>query len=696
MGGNKENLQKAFLFHQKGDLGRAAKLYRKYIEQDPDHFVAHHYLGILEAKAGNFADAVTLNERAIAISPASAEAWLVRGNVLAELKRYQEARPAFEKTLALNSNDANAWLGLGNVLLELKVHEQALLAYERAVALQPGLTAGWLGLAGTWFGLQSYDRALAAYRHALVLNGGLVAAWLGSGNALGELNRHVEALAAFDRALQQDAKLAAAWLGRGNAFSALKRYNDAYTSYNRAHSLKSDLPGVESARLRAKMHSCDWSDFDHESARLISSVDAGEALALPFYFIALSSSCEEQLRCARAWMTSHHSSSEKPVWRGESYEHDRIKLAYISADFGQHPVSMVTAGMFEQHDRARFRTIGISIGPDDHSDMRRRLTAAFDQFIDTHAKTDGEIANLIRELEVDLLIDLTGNTAGARTGVLARRPAPIQVSYLGYSGTMGVDYIDYIIADRVVIPEDQRQFYSEKTVWMPNSFFVNDAGRCISDRAFTRAEFGLPADGIVFCCFNNSYKITPRLFDSWMRILASVPGSVLWLSEDNPASPANLLREAQTRGVDPRRLIFATPMADISDHLARCRCADLFLDTLPYNAHASASDALWAGLPVLTCMGETFAGRVAASLLMAIDLPELVTTTLDAYAARAIELATDPAALEHIKRKLSTNRLTTPLFDTKLSTKCIEAAYVAIYERHRAGLSPDHISVTEP
>jgi predicted O-linked N-acetylglucosamine transferase (SPINDLY family) len=694
MANYQETLQKAFQFHQKGDFGRAAKLYRKCVKMDPDHFVAHHHLGILEAKAGNLADALTLNDRTIAISPASAEAWLVRGNILAELKRPHEARPAFEKALALNPGDANAFVGLGHVQLELKHPDKALAAYERATTLQPGFVAAWLGLAEALFRLNDLPPALAAYQRALALDGNLAVAWLGSGNALGGMDRHVEALAAFDMALQQDNRLAAAWLGRGNVLYALKRYEEALASYDRARSLDPDLPGVDSAHLRTRMHICDWDDFDRDVAELTAAVNAGKAQVLPFYLIALPSSCEEQLRCARAWMARHYPAAGRPVLKADTARHERINLAYMSADFGQHPVSFATAGLYEQHDRARFHTIGISVGPDDRSDMRRRLTAGFDRFIDAHTKSDEEIAALITELEVDLLIDLSGCTSGARTGVLARRPAPVQVNYLGYAGTMGVDYIDYIIADRFVIPENQRQFYSEKSVWMPNSFFVNDARRGTSDRAFTRKELGLPAAGMVFCCFNNAYKITPRVFDSWMRTLANVSGSVLWLSGHSPTSSANLRKEARTRGVDPQRLVFADAVEDISEHLARCGCADLFLDTLPYNAHASASDALWAGLPVLTCTGETFAGRVATSLLAAIDLTDLVTAGLDAYETRAIELATHPTALTDIKAKLSKNRLTMPLFDTRAFTSNIEAAYTAMYERYRSGLPPDHMDFT--
>ncbi len=297
--------------------------------------------------------------------------------------------------------------------------------------------------------------------------------------------------------------------------------------------------------------------------------------------------------------------------------------------------------------------------------MRQRLQASFERFIEAQPYSDSQIANLIKELEIDILVDLAGFTTNSRTSIFAKRPAPIQVNYLGYPGTMGAEYIDYIIADRIVIPEDQHEFYSEKIAYLPSSYQVNDAKRSIADRAFTRTELGLPLTGFVYCCFNNNYKITPRVFDSWMRILKQVEGGVLWLLEGNAKAASNLRKEAVARGVDAERLIFANHMP-LPDHLARHRLADLFLDTLPYNAHTTASDALWAGLPVLTCLGETFAGRVAASLLNAIGLPELISATLEAYEQMAIDLATQPENLAVIKRKLAENRRGTPLFDTKL------------------------------
>ena len=424
--------------------------------------------------------------------------------------------------------------------------------------------------------------------------------------------------------------------------------------------LKPDLVGVEGSRLHTKMHLCDWSNYDAECSHLISSIRNGNANTVPFEFLGIPSSSDDQLRCAKLWIAKNCPPSDKPIWQGERYNHDRIRVAYLSADFRQHAVSYLMAGMFEGHDKSRFDVTALSIGADDNSEMRQRLKASFEHFIDAKTYADDQLAKLIKELEIDILVDLMGFTDGARTNVLARRPAPIQVNYLGYPGTMGAQYIDYIIADRLVIPENQHELYSEKIVSLPNSYQANDAKRSIADRAFTRTELGLPATGFVFCCFNSNYKIMPRVFDCWMRILKQVEGSVLWLREENTTAEGNLRKEAVARGVSSERLVFAKRLP-LAEHLARHRLADLFLDTLPYNAHTTASDALWAGLPVLTCLGETFAGRVAASLLNAIRLPELITTTPEAYEQMAIDLATYLEKWGFLKGRKEKNMLP-PLF----------------------------------
>jgi predicted O-linked N-acetylglucosamine transferase (SPINDLY family) len=632
-------------------------------------------------------------ERAIALEPHYTEAHLNRGILAGRLKRYDDAVAAFQHTLKLNPNAANAWLGLGNVYFDLKRASEALAAFERALALAPGTAEAWLGRGNVLFDLRQGAEALAAYDEALSLRPALAEASIGRGNVLFDAGRHEEALGAYDKALALKPHSAEASAGRGHALAGLKRPEEAITAYGEALARNSGLIGLQGDRVFARMQLCDWDSIEGDSDRLLQAVRAGEPVTSPFNLLVSDASPADQLRCARTW-TKRRYPAQAPLWRGERYLRERIRIGYVSADFREHPVAYLAAGLFEAHDRARFEVIGVSIGPDDGSDIRRRLQRAFDRFIDVAALGVDDIARRIRAEEIDVLVDLNGFTQNARPGIFARRPAPVQVNYLGFPGTMGADYIDYIVADPVLVPPAHHEAYAEKVVTLPHSYMPHDdAGRAISDAGFERAQFGLPDGAFVFCCFNNAYKFNPQGFASRMRILKAVEGSVLWLSASHPSAMANLRKQAATAGVAPERLVFAARVGSVADHLARHRLADLFLDTLPYNAHTTASDALWAGLPVLTQIGESFAGRVAASLLTAIGLPELIANTNEQFENLAIALATAPEKLSSIRERLAMNRSMSPLFDTKLFTRHLESAYAAMAERARQGLSPEPIEV---
>ena len=413
---------------------------------------------------------------------------------------------------------------------------------------------------------------------------------------------------------------------------------------------------------------------------------------MPFALLASSDSPAEQLRCARIFVAARPTTPVIDVSPRVQQLDGRIHLAYLSADFHDHATAHLMAELFETHDTERFEVTAFSFGPNADSPMRRRLTRAFKEFKDVRDRSDAEVAQMLREREIDIAIDLKGLTNGSRPGILALRPAPVQVNYLGYPGTMGADWIDYVVADATVIPPGDDEFYTEKVVRLPDSYQVNDRQRFIAPQTPTRAEAGLPETGIVFCCFNNNYKITPNVFDVWMRLLRRVHGSVLWLLTDNATVVSNLRNESSRRGIAPERLVFAS-RTKLDDHLARHRIADLFLDTLPCNAHTTASDALWAGLPVVTCMGNTFAGRVGASLLRAIGLPELVAGGLTEYELLAVELAQTPAWLSALRTRLARNRATHPLFDVDRYRGHIEQAYTAMWARHRRGEPPVSFAV---
>jgi protein O-GlcNAc transferase len=637
-------------------------------------------------------EALTAYDKALSIEPDLVEAWLGRGNVFTDLKGYDEAFAAYDKALSITPDLAEAWLGRGNVFNDLKRYDEALAAYDKALSITPDLEGAWLGRGNVFNDLKRYGEAFAAYDKALSIKPDLAEAWLGRGNVFNDFKRHDEALAAYDKALSIKPDLEDVWFGRGNVFTDLKRYDEALAAYDKALSIKPDLEGVEGARLHAKMQLFNWEQLETEINNLTASVRAGKACSSPFVVLSIIDLPDEHLRCAQAWVAAKHPQASKSTWPGSIYAHDKIRIGYVSADFRKHAIAILMAELFESHNRRMFTTTAFSFGLDDKSDMRQRLINSFDTFVDCRNLSDADVARTIANAEIDILVDLNGFTQDARTRIFSYRPAPIQVNYLGYPGTMAAPYIDYIIGDKTLFTLADATVYSEKLVQLPHSYQPNDRKRYISDKYFEREGFGLPKDKFVFCCFNSNCKILPSVFDSWMRILKHVDRSVLWLLVENQTAIANLRRGATSRGIHPARLVFANRM-ELSEHLARHRLADLFLDTLPYNAHTTASDALWAGLPVLTQIGNAFAGRVAASLLNAIDMPELITYSREEYEALAIELALNGEKLKAIKEKLARNRLTTRLFDTSLYAKHLEAAYEAMYQRYKAGLPPDHIEI---
>jgi len=725
-GENQHDLRTALSLHQAGKLDQAARLYRQILRSDPNNHQALHYLGVIEASGGNFEQAKALIARSLQHQPANipflenyagilfqagdydAALQVCRQALLSnprlvpllyigavalyKLKRFDEAVEQFDRLLALAPNHVVAVNERGSVLAELKRYDEALASFQKALALQPRYPEAHLNSGNLYGVLRRYDDALAAYRSALALNGSLADAWLGRGNVDVNLGAYDHALAAFDKALALNPGSAGAWLGRGNALSQLRRHDEAFAAYDKALTLRPDGPFAEGARLGAKIRLCDWSNLAAEIAHLEASIAAGTPTA-PFALLALSSAPATQLEVARLYSRTEYPAVTGPLWRGKKYQHQRLRVAYLSGDYGEHPVSLLLAGVFEQHDRQCFETIGLSFRPIGAGAMATRVRNSFEQFIDVSAQSDREVAALIKTREVDIAVDLMGYTANSRTAILSQRAVPVQVNYLGYPGTMGADYIDYIIGDEFVVPDAERQFYSEKIIYLPHTFQANDSKRTISENTPSRAEVGLPDNAFVFCAFNNSYKIVPPIFDVWMRLLQQIAGSVLWLLAETPQVGSNLRREAENRGVDPARLIFAARIA-YADYLARYRLADLFLDTLPFNAGTTASDALWAGLPLITCPGRAFASRMAGSLLTALEMPELIAESMADYEALAARLARDPQLMAAIKMKLERNRTRTPLFDTELFTRHLEAAYSAIHQRVRMGLAPDHIRVT--
>jgi len=623
-------------------------------------------------KNGNLAEAARFYSQILSTSSVP-EVMVNYANVLAQLGRHAEALAQYNQALKQRKNFFEALFNRGNLFLETGRAPDALADFDSVVAIRPDVPAVWNNRGTALRRLRRSQDALASYDRALALAPSHVNALTNRAIALFDLRRLEQALAAADAALAVQGDFAEALYIKGNILRDLGRLGEAQASFE--HVLKIApghgfaLNGL--AQMAAAL--CDWNKAAALAPQLASDVLANRSLIQPFILMGYSEDPALLRRCAENYV-HRMAPSQPPLCDRKPYRHDRIRLAYLSADFHQHPTAQLMAELFERHDRARFEVTAIAFGPDDNSAMRHRLVAAFDRFDDVRDLSDLEVAQLIRAREIDIAVDLNGHTHESRPGIFSHRPAPVQVNYLVYPGTTGAAFMDIVLGDRIVLPLDQQPFFSEKIIHLPDCYQANDATRLVPP-APTRAEAGLPDGAFVFCCFNNSWKITAAVFDIWMRLLQQVPDSVLWLLE-TPAA-GNLRAEAEARGVDAERLIFA-PKLPSSQHLARHQLADLFLDTLPYNAHTTCSDALWAGLPVVTCIGKAFHGRVAASLLKAISLPELVAARLQDYEALALELAKNPALLKATREKLARNRSTTPLFDSEKFRKGIEAAYEAM------------------
>ncbi len=722
-----DKLRRSLEFHGRGELHQAALLYRQILQAHPDHADALHLLGVIETQLGRAESGLEWISRSLAINPGQPVAVANAGNALMALARYAQAQECYERALQLWPDYHLALFGRGNALAALARFDDALCSFDRALVISPGFTPALCARGSVLLKLQRSAEALDIYDQALGLAPGLAQAHLGRGSALLALGDHAgaarsidramvlapasaeaiparadllsavgeidAAIAAYDRALQVNPSDPGVWVRRGLALSLRGRYGDAAASFRRALAIDPAYPYARGPALHAQLQLCDWHDYSRATQDIAASVERGAPVDFPFSFLAVCDSPILQRRCADIFGQLHRTRGS-PLWAGERYRHARIRVAYVSADFLEHPTSFLMAGLFERHDRARFETIGISLRDDPASPMRRRVSAGFERFIVPGRQADLDIARLIRDLEVDIAVDLMGYTGEHRAAIFAHRPAPLQVGYLGFPATTGAGLLDYILADEFLIPAASRAEYGEQVVHLPGCFQVNDDRRSPSSSAPSRAQAGLPDHGFVWCSFHGSYKLNPPLFDVWMRLLLAEPHSVLWVLGGKPEVESNLRREAISRGVAPRRLVFATSLP-YADHLARLPLADLCLDTLPFNGGATTSDALRAGVPVLTCAGRSFAARMSGSLLQALGLPELVAGSLQEYERIALRLAREPARLGHLRAVIAAGRTAGAVFDTDRFRRHLEAAFTAMIQRHELGLPPQHLAIPE-
>jgi len=688
-------LRNAYSLHQAGKLADAARIYGEVLKMQPQRFDALYPLGLAHLQRGQFAEAEHVLAEAARINAGAAEAHAARGTALSQLGRHADALAAYDRAVALKPGQPSIWNNRGNALIQLGRPADAVASYDRALAIRAGHADGWRHRGLALVLLERGEEALASFDKALALNGNYADALEDKGNLLMRMRRHAEAEAAYAGAIAARPAGADLRYNHANALSILKRYGEAIDECRSTLAIDPDYPYARGVLIHSMLQCCDWRSIEEEKATIAAALKSGKRVVSPFNHKALSDTPQEQLACAQAWVANERPKGIVPLALKTS-RHDRLRLAYVSADFNPSAVATLMAGIFERHDRNRFETIAISLGATVPSPMRTRLEGSFERFIDVSARSDIQIATLMRDLEIDIAVDLMGYTGECRSWILAHRPAPLQVNYLGFPGTMGADHIDYILADRTVIPEDSHIHYSEKIAYLPDCYLPGDRARAIAARTPTRAEAGLPESGFVIASFNNAYKFTPAMFDIWMRLLHAVPDSILWLPKSSAETLSNLAREAEARGIAPARLVFAAPIEAPEEHLARISLVDLFLDTIPYNAHSTAIDALWAGVPVLTAPGNSFQGRVAASLLNAIGISELIAPTLGQYEAMALSLAREPGALAAVREKLSRNLGPAPLFNTDRFTRGLESAFIAMWERHKKGERPENFSVPSP
>ncbi len=712
-------------------LGRtvdALKAFDLAEQIEPDNVLVYINRGLLLREMKRIPEALTQYDIAIALRPNLAEAYLNKGVALQDGSQLIAALEAYAKAIALRADFAEAHNNSGNALLKLGRPQEALAAFDTALLQRQNYVEALNGRAATLIALGKPTEALAICDRIIALRPDFAKVQSTRVEAFSRLGRKRDALSAANAYVSQRPDIAESFVTRGDCYRALNQARAAVDDYSRAIALDpkdatifarratahtemsqsvealSDcrtalaldaaVEGLEGIVLTSKMAVCDWTDLDFSADNIheILQRNADAIGTLPVLALSKSSQLNYQITKRHVELFALPTSLAAPfVTR---LHNSKIHVGYFSGDFRNHATAYLMAEMFELHDRENFEITGFAFGPDDESPLRRRLANSFDRFMDVDQLPDLDVASLARKLKVDIAVDLKGYTQFARTGIFAHRAAPVQVNYLGYPGTMATDYFDYILADPVVLPPGDLPFFSEKLACLPHSYLMNDSRREVSSKVFSRQELGLPDGAFVFCSFNANYKITPDVFSSWMRILARVDNSVLWLLEGSAQVTANLCKEAVKRGIHPRRLIFA-PKMPVGEHLARQSAADLFLDTLPYNAHTTAMDALWGGLPVLTHLGETFAGRVASSLLTSIGMPELITKTSQEYENLAVSIAQNPEMAVVLKSKLEAQKFTMPLFDTRRTARNVEAAFKTMVEIQASGQPTRAFAVKE-
>ena len=699
--------------HKAGQVHDAHRLYTAILKARPKHPDANHNIGLLLVGFGKIELALKFFKTALEANPSNAQFWYSHIVALFKLERLIDAKTLLNQAkskgitgadfdhLEQRLNEANNTqaikpdyviaYNMGVALQNQGKLEEALEAYKKTLITRPDYVDAHYNMGNALQAQGNLEDAIKAYGKVLSIKPDYAEAYYNMGVTFQEQGNLEEALEAYGKVLSIKPDYADAYKNMGYAFQGQGNLEEAIKAYKEALSIKPDYENLRAQKLYSQAQICDWNIISEDLKRVLLLGTTKEHVQ-PFFLLALEDSPERHQTRSKIYAKANYMQKPLPEMVGTSQKSGRIRIGYFSSDFNEHPVAYLIVKMLEQHNRDQFEVFGYSLQDSQQSELRQRLSKSFDNFVNVQGISDKAVVLQARQDGIDIAIDLNGYTKHARTGIFAYRVAPIQINYLGYPGSLGADFMDYIIADKFLIPDENQKYFNEKPMYLPNTYMPTDDSREFSQNSMNRSDMGLPDDAFVFCCFNNNYKISSAEFGIWMRLLKNVENSVLWIRQSNQFSRLNMQNEAKKQKVDPSRLVFAD-IVPMDEHLARQRLADLFVDTFAFNAHTTATEALWAGLPLVTKAGRGFAARVAGSLLNAVGLPELVTETERDYEALILELATNPTKLAKIKEKLATNLLTQPLFNTKLYTKHLENGYLQAYKSYIQGNLPQTIIV---
>ena len=690
-----EKSRQAFELYKKGNLGEAEKLCLEINISNPNNYEILNLLGVILFQKKDYYQSIKFTKESLKINPNQSDIYNNLGVAYIEIKKFSDALKYFDNALKINPNFTQAYNNLGIVYKELGRYDDAINCWKKIIKINNNNPQAYNNIGNILLETKNEKDAIEYYEKAIKVDEKFYIGYYNLGNAFQKLNFTEKSIKNFTLAIKFNNYYAEAYYNRGNSYRNLNKLELALEDYHSAYKINPNLQYLFGNILNTKKDLCDWKNYEMDLVFLKKNIHHRKYIINPFSSLSVFDSTEIQKKIATDYVNEKYEKNDiktKNNFLLTKLTNNKIKIGYYSSDFKEHAVSYLLAGVLEKHNKKEFEIFGFSLAPSKNDKMKERIIKCFDKFIDVSSKSDQEISELSKKFKIDIAIDLMGFTKSNRFGIFLKRCAPIQINYLGYPGTLGSDSVDYIIGDKTIISKENAKYFTEKIIYLPDTYQANDSRKQISTKKFHRKDFNLPNDQFVFCCFNKKYKLDPNTFNLWINILKKVPNSVLWLLDENNTSTKNIFNEAKIRGIKPDRIIFAKSMP-MEEHLARQKLADLFLDTFPYGAHTTCSDALWVGLPLITKKGESFASRVSSSLLKSIGMDELITTSNDEYEQLAIELANNKEKIKLIQKKLVKNIKNKPLFNTNLYTLNLEKAFKKVYENCLKNIPKSNIEV---